>query len=293
MNYKRAWAEINLANLVHNLTVVKSKIPSNSAVEGKTSSMLCTEGISKIMAIVKADGYGHGAVSVAHALSAGGVRSFGVAICEEGIELRQSGITAPILIMGFTPEPLLMYALELNLTQTIFSADGAKILASHAASYEKRAAIHIKIDTGMSRLGFLPDKESISAICEIAENPNLFIEGIYTHFATSDALDSGFMFEQITRFKWVLNGLEQRGLKIPIKHMANSGAFAQSLRNFNETVGALPPHPSRALRALALSHASRAGRVARCFAPPPSAGCTRRPAALRHRIRRTCPHFFY
>jgi alanine racemase len=184
------------------------------------------------MGIVKADGYGHGAVPVAHTLlQDSSVKSLGVAICEEGVALRENGITAPVLIMGFTPEPLLPYVLENNLIQTVFSADGAKILASQAASYEKRAAIHIKIDTGMSRLGFLPTEESLSAICGIAENPNLQIAGIYTHFATSDALESGFMYEQLSRFKWVVTKLEKRGLKIPVKHTANSGALSQILRS--------------------------------------------------------------
>jgi alanine racemase len=223
LKYQRAWAEINLAHLAYNLSAIRKHITS-----------------ADIMGIVKADGYGHGAVPVANTLLAEGVKSLGVAICEEGVALRENGITAPILIMGFTPEPLLPYVLENNLIQTIFSADGAKILASHAALYKKRAAVHIKIDTGMSRLGFLPNEESIAAICEIAENPNLLLLGIYTHFATSDALACEFMFEQHSRFTWVLSELEKRGLKIPQKHTANSGALAQMLRgnkvNFFDTI---------------------------------------------------------
>lgn len=214
MKYKRAWAEINLSHLAHNLAAVKKHIT----------------GDANIMGIVKADGYGHGAVPVAHALLSKGVGSLGVAICEEGVTLRENGITAPILIMGFTPEPLLPYVLEHNLIQTVFSADGAKILASQAAQYGKRAAVHIKIDTGMSRLGFLPEEENIKAIYEIAESPNLFLAGIYTHFATSAEPDSAFMLEQYFRFEWVLKKLAKRGLNIPMKHLANSGALSQVLR---------------------------------------------------------------
>ncbi|MCL2199012.1 MAG: alanine racemase [Defluviitaleaceae bacterium] len=213
MKYQRAWAEINLAHLSHNLAALRQHFAD-----------------ADIMGIVKADGYGHGAVPVANTLIAGGVGSLGVAICEEGVALRENGITAPILIMGFTPEPLLPYIVENNLTQTIFSAEGAVALASQAAQYNKRATIHIKIDTGMSRLGFLPTKESIDAICAIAESKNLLLEGIYTHFATSDARESGFMHEQLTRFGRVTTELEKRGLKIPIKHTANSGAISQILR---------------------------------------------------------------
>lgn len=186
------------------------------------------------MGIVKADGYGHGAVPVAHTLVSGGVGSLGVAICEEGVTLRENGITLPILVMGFTPEPLLPYIIENNLTQTVFSEESAVILASQAARYNKRATIHIKIDTGMSRLGFLPTKESVDEICSISKNPNLYPEGIYTHFATSDAYDSSFMHEQLARFNWVVGELQDRGLHIPIKHTANSGAISQILRkNFD------------------------------------------------------------
>ncbi|MCL2577557.1 MAG: alanine racemase [Defluviitaleaceae bacterium] len=220
MKYQRVWAEINLAHLSHNLASVRKHIT----------------GDANIMGIVKADGYGHGAVPVVNTLLAGGVNSFGVATCEEGVSLRENGITAPILIMGFTPEPLLPYVLEFNLMQTVFSADGAKILATQAAQYKKRAAVHIEIDTGMSRLGFLPDEKSVRAICEIAENPNLYLAGIYMHFATSDALENDFMDEQYTRFMWVLNELKNLGLNTPVTHMANSGALAQILRSPNNSL---------------------------------------------------------
>ncbi|MDR0273096.1 MAG: alanine racemase [Clostridiales bacterium] len=214
MKYQRAWAEINLSHLSYNLAAVRM-------LTGNTN----------IMGIVKADGYGHGAVPVANTLIAQGVRSLGVAMCEEGVALRENGITVPILVMGFTPEPLLPYMLENNLIQTVFSKDGAEILAIHAARLNKRAAVHIKIDTGMSRLGFMPNEESISEICDIAENPNLHIAGIYTHFATSDALENEFMYEQYACFAWVLDELQKRGLNIPMKHSANSGAISQALRD--------------------------------------------------------------
>jgi len=210
MIYRRAWAEINLSNLSHNLQVIRKNLHRQT----------------NLMGIVKADAYGHGAVPIAKTLIDGGVNSLGVAICEEGIELRESGIKTPILIMGFTPEPLLDEAVRLNLAQTIFTLDGANALGNSAARFNKRAAIHIEIDTGMSRLGFLPTPESINQICEIAENPNLNVVGIYTHLATSDELDDSFMLEQLARFKWLLKELTNRGLDIPEKHISNSGAFS-------------------------------------------------------------------
>lgn len=216
MKYQRAWAEISLKNLAHNLSTVKK----------------LSQG-TNLMGIIKADAYGHGAVPVARKLLANGVQCLGVAICEEGLELRQNGVNAPILIMGFTPPPLLAEVVRQGLTQTVFSQDGAGALSAQAARVNSRAVVHIKVDTGMSRLGFLPNEESINQICEIAADSNLIVEGIYTHCATSDSLENSFMFEQAARFKWVLKRLEQRGISIPVKHMCNSGAIAQTLQGVN------------------------------------------------------------
>ena len=210
MVYKRAWAEINLSHLSHNLSVVRKHLHPQT----------------QLMGIVKADAYGHGAVPVARTLLEGGANALGVAICEEGIELRENGIKAPILIMGFTPEPLLREVVRLDLTQTVFSLNGALALANEAARFNKRVKIHIKIDTGMSRLGFLPNPQSVQQICKIAANPHLYVTGIYTHLATSDALENSFMFEQLSRFKWVTDELTKRGVHIQEKHIANSGAFS-------------------------------------------------------------------
>jgi len=217
MEYRRAWAEINLSNLAHNISALRKYLRN-----------------TPIMGIVKADAYGHGAVPIAQTLVREGINSLGVAICEEGVQLREAGISVPILIMGFTPEPLLGDVIRQNLAQTVFSPIGARALASQAARFNKRAVVHIKIDTGMSRLGFLPNKESIDAICSIAENPHLDVRGIYTHCATSDELDNSFMFEQQTRFNWVMQELSKRGLHIMQKHMSNSGAFSQTLRGVSK-----------------------------------------------------------
>jgi len=182
------------------------------------------------MGIVKADGYGHGAVAAANVMLVNGAGSLGVAICEEGVALRSGGVTAEVLVMGFTPEALLDELLHANLVQTVFNPAGAAVLSAAAARAGKKASLHIKIDTGMSRLGFLPKAESIDAICEIARDKYLDVQGIYTHCATSDALENSFVFEQRERFLWVLGELEKRGLFIPVRHMANSGAVAQALR---------------------------------------------------------------
>ena len=210
MVYKRAWAEINLAHLSHNLKVIRKNLHPHT----------------QLMGIVKADAYGHGALPVARVLLEGGADTLGVAMCEEGIELREGGIKAPVLIMGFTPEPLLHEVVRLDLTQTVFDLSGAKALAACAGRLNKRAMIHIKVDTGMSRLGFLPTPQSVQEICQIAANPHLHVAGIYTHLATSDATENSFMFEQLSRFRWVLDELAGRGVHIKEKHIANSGAFS-------------------------------------------------------------------
>ena len=210
MVYKRAWAEIDLKNLAHNLHILKNSAntPAN------------------IMGIVKADAYGHGAVEVSKTLIEGGINSLGVAILEEGMELREHGIGTDILIMSYTPSELLENVVRYNLTQTIFSKYGARMLGQAGEKFNIKPKVHIKIDTGMSRLGFLPNEKSVQEILQIAQIPNIFIEGIYTHFATSDAIDNGFMHEQLARFDWIVEKLESHGLKIPLRHVSNSGAFS-------------------------------------------------------------------
>jgi len=217
-NYRRAWAEIDPSHIAHNLRVVRGIIPSRTS----------------LMGIVKGDAYGHGIVPVAETLLQNGADVLGVAICEEGITLREAGMSAPILIMGFTPEVLLGETVRLGLTQTVFNPMGAKALSGAAKRLGKRARVHIKIDTGMSRLGFLPTDESMEAICEIARDPMLDVQGIYTHCATSDALENAFVYEQQARFARVLGALEGRGLHIPVKHMSNSGAVIQKFLTSDE-----------------------------------------------------------
>ena len=112
MDYRRVWAEIDLDNLRHNFSVIRGRIPASTA----------------LMGIVKADAYGHGAVKVAGTMLSCGADALGVAICEEGVQLREAGITAPILVMGFTPAPLLTEVVKHNLVQTVFSKEGAKAL---------------------------------------------------------------------------------------------------------------------------------------------------------------------
>ncbi len=211
MDYKRVWAEINLDNLIFNFNALRSRMPASV----------------KIMASVKADAYGHGAADTAKALLFTGADALGVASCGEGVWLRENFIDTDVLVFGYTPPPLLDEIIKHKLTQTVFSAETARQLSETAARLNKRAAVHIKIDTGMGRLGFLPGEDSVNAIAKICADPNLRVEGIYTHCATSDSPSNGFIREQFARFKQMLAKIEDRGIEIPLKHMANSGAVAQ------------------------------------------------------------------
>ncbi|MCL2708146.1 MAG: alanine racemase [Defluviitaleaceae bacterium] len=217
MDYRRSWAEINTGSLAENYRAVRRLLPAET----------------KLIAVVKADGYGHGAVECARVFLYCGAEMLGVATCEEGVWLRENHIAAPILVMGFTPEPLLGDLVRHNLTATVFSAATARSLSAAASSMNETARAHIKIDTGMGRLGFLPDGRSADEIAGIAALPSLVIDGVYTHFATSDALDNSFMGLQNERFARMLGELVKRGVSIPMRHASNSGALAQTLRSPN------------------------------------------------------------
>ncbi len=209
IEYQRVWAEINLDNIAHNISRIRKKVGNNI----------------KIMSIVKADAYGHGAVVTAKVLLYNGADCLGVATCDEGIDIRQNNIFVPTLILGYTPESKLNDVIKFDLIQTIFNIEMAQSLSRCALKLGKKVHIHIKVDTGMSRLGFLPNKESVNDIITISNLPNINISGIYTHFADSSGDSKDFTYEQQQKFVDFLKCLEQAGINIPIKHCSNSGAI--------------------------------------------------------------------
>ncbi|WOO36329.1 alanine racemase [Anaerocolumna sp. AGMB13020] len=180
---------------------------------------------TKLMVILKADGYGHGAVPIAKALSEMAVDSFGIAILEEGIELRKAGIEKPLLVLGYTPKGQYKKLLEHDITQTIFQYSTAKDLSEEALSQGKTAKIHIKIDTGMSRIGFFDDGLSIEEIKKISELKGIEIEGIFSHFACADETDKTSANRQLSKFLAFVEELKQEGINIPIRHIANSAGI--------------------------------------------------------------------
>ena len=178
-----------------------------------------------LMAVVKADGYGHGSYEIAKATLDAGATWLAVATVEEGLTLREAGIQAPILLLSPIFEEEMEAALQHKLTAPFFSFAACETMSTLATRLGKTAEIHLKIDTGMNRIGFdAQNAEAVVAeILAISTLPNLHIGGIYSHFASSPD-DAAFTNTQFSRFRNILQLLEEAGLHIPIKHIANSGA---------------------------------------------------------------------
>lgn len=204
-----AWAEIDLDNLAHNMREVRR---------------IVREDIS-VMAVVKANAYGHGSIETSKVFLKNGACYLAVATLGEAIELRRAGINAPILILGYIKNSQYHIAVEEDITETIYNMESAKFLSDAAVKLKRKAKVHIKIDSGMGRIGFRPDEKSIEEIVNIAKLPNLEVEGIFTHFAKADELDKTFTIEQYEKFQWTIKELGNKGLNIPIKHASNSAAI--------------------------------------------------------------------
>jgi alanine racemase len=178
-----------------------------------------------IMAVVKANAYGHGAVEVAQAALANGAGRLAVATIAEGKELRAAGINVPILLLGYTPYSQFAEVVDLSLAQAVYALEMAAVLDAAAARLCKRATVHIKIDTGMGRLGLQCGEVATKEALQIARLPHLNVEGIFTHFATADSRDKSYARLQFNLFVSFLDGLRKAGLEIPLQHCANSAAL--------------------------------------------------------------------
>ncbi|NQS75617.1 MAG: alanine racemase [Peptococcaceae bacterium] len=210
MSARPVWAEIDLAAITSNMVEIR-RIASPTA---------------RVMAVVKANGYGHGAVEVSRTVLAGGADWLGVARTDEGLLLREAGIRAPILVLGFLTPEQSVDAVRGCLSQAVYSRAMALSLAEAAAAAGTRARIHFKIDTGMGRLGWQVGEEaSVRAILDLARNPHLEVEGIFTHFAAADAANLDYTKEQFSKFVALIVRLRREGLEIPLKHAANSAAL--------------------------------------------------------------------
>ena len=177
-----------------------------------------------VMAVVKADAYGHGAVQVARLLQES-CAFFGVSSIHEALELRQAGLTTPILILGQTPASAFPIAVRQGIRPTIFRYEGAKALSDAAVEAGIEAPFHFAVDTGMSRLGFQVTEEDADLCAEIAKLPGLYAEGLFSHFATADCADLSRAYEQEECFIRFDRMLKERGIQIPIRHLDNSAGI--------------------------------------------------------------------
>ncbi len=208
---RRAWAEIDLGSLDHNYHALRSMLPEDC-------KMLCS---------VKANGYGHGALPVAKRLERLGADYLAVACLEEAIQLREGGITLPILILGWTDPELAPELIRYKLTQSVFDGEFALRLSQCAQRAGKTITVHLAVDTGMSRLGFLCGEKELAGTVEevtrIYPLPGLAWEGIFTHFSDADGSEEYTML-QFTRFLDLLKALEKQNIKFKIRHCAASAA---------------------------------------------------------------------
>lgn len=207
--YYRVHAVIDLDAICHNIKEVKRVIGPDV----------------KVMPVIKADGYGHGAVPIAKALNEIGVDAFAVAIIEEGITLRKNGITQPIVILGYTSEYQYSSLIQYEIQPTVFCYEMAESLSKIAAALGQNAKIHIKLDTGMNRIGFKPTRESLEIVKKISKLPNIKIEGIFTHFACVDEADKTSAKKQKAEYDKFIGWLSEEGIEIPVKHVSNSASI--------------------------------------------------------------------
>ncbi len=211
---RRTWAEINLSALVHNFEIIKNEAKN-----------------THIMAVVKADAYGHSAKDIAPTLQNAGADSFAVSNIDEALQLRSYGITKPILILGYTPVSMVSTLTENDISQCVYSLEYANALSAEAVKLSINIKVHIKLDTGMSRLGFNCRNEELAEIDDAifaAKLDGFITEGLFTHFSVSDRSlkeDDGFTEHQFRLFCSAKERFTSAGISIPLCHCCNSAAL--------------------------------------------------------------------
>ena len=203
-----AWTEIDLGKLRRNLQLIRADLP---------------RGVN-LLAVVKDEAYGHGALDVAHIAMEEGAWGFGLSTLEEAMSLREAGITAPLLLLGERQEAELEWCVAHDLTVCVNEPHAVRKLARLAADFGKRVPVHVKIHTGMSRYGVRWD-EALPLIETILAEKSLELEGVMTHFAQSDEIEKTFANVQFSRFNEVLNTLAEKNISVKLKHTCNSGGF--------------------------------------------------------------------
>jgi len=205
------WTEIDMDTIAANARAIRNSIDKNVT----------------IMGVVKANAYGHDAIEVAPLLLQNGVFSLGVARLDEGIALRINNITAPIFILGLTPRENMEALLLYNLSSAVCDIEDMGYLSQLAVKRNRVAKVHIKVDTGLGRIG-IPPEDALAFIRRVQKMRNIQIEGIFTHFAVADEPDKSYTEKQFREFILLLKSIDEAGIKIPIKHIANSAAVLDS-----------------------------------------------------------------
>lgn len=207
-----AWAEINLSNLHYNIRNIISKVGSPD----------------KIIGIIKADAYGHGAIKIAEALISNDIKTFAVATLNEAITLREAGIKEDIILLGLVPDIYIDIVINYDITPIVSRLQNAEALSTSASKVDKTVSAFIAIDTGMGRIGYLPwDKNAVSEIKEISQLSNFKIVGLFSHMATADSADKAFSHQQEQRFNEFYNRLTSACIGIPIRTFANSASVIE------------------------------------------------------------------
>ena len=208
ISIRPVWAEIDLNLIENNIREIKKSVPNK-----------------EVIAVIKADAYGHGAIDIAPVLLKNGADKLAVAVITEALQLRNNNVKAPILILGYTPVSFIKDIVEKNIQQTVYSYEYAKELSSAAAELNAKVDIHIALDTGMGRIGFLLNDDSIRDIENINRLENINITGVFTHFSSADEEDKGYTKYQIEEFNKFTKELEARGINLGCKHASNSAGI--------------------------------------------------------------------
>lgn len=208
--YSRVYAKIDLDAIASNMERMKSNLKPNT----------------KIIAVIKADGYGHGAVQIAQMLeNVDYIWGYAVATLDEAVVLKTEGMKKPILVLGCVFPDQYMEMLKYDIRMNVYTEEMAEAISQMAAREGMTAYMHIKLDTGMARLGFDTSEESVDAIHRISAMKNVCMEGIFTHFAKADEADKTFTQKQIQDFTWMTQRLKEKGVEFQYEHCANSAAI--------------------------------------------------------------------
>lgn len=207
-SYRETWAEVSLDAIAHNVKAIKMGLKPSC----------------RFMAVVKADAYGHGAIQVAKAALEAGADWLGVAFLDEALQLRAAGIDCPILVLGYMPPASVEAAVKHRIAVTVFTEEELESVVESAARHRQHACVHLKVDTGMSRLGVTDRETALDLARKAASSPWVRLEGIFTHFASADSPDETYTRQQFRTFLSYIDDLERHGVRIPVKHCCNSAA---------------------------------------------------------------------